>query len=420
MPQLQGIIQSALEVSPRMLIRRADSAATLANFQAEKSNRYPRAGGWADYYRIEDDRNDPLGSRPGSTLSYRFSIDQPLFQWGNITRNVRNARIRTLIDTDQTRQAYMSLAQDIRFRYLELIRTKRAIGRAELGLEINDAALQQAIRQRNENQGSESEVIAAELTKQRGQLAVAEANNSFERESRILARLTGSEPLSRDAVPDEFPMPDFANDAPIVISLLASFLASGDPENSEIVTAQRELEIAQNNHKNAKTALRPHFDLSAGVSQQDQDFALTANDFTFRQLFAGVSMRWSIWDSFATKARVRASLQGLRAAEIRLREKQLNLLDRADELGREIKFNAMRVSIAEGDLESAEGYLNYTRELRGRGEASEADVMAAELRYQELLENALWVRSNYWGSISDLLVMIELDPVLQRLETIEE
>ncbi len=420
LPELQKIINEALDVSPRMMIRRADAAATLANLDGAKSSRWPRVGGWASYYRVEDDRNDPLGSRPGTTLNYRVSIDQPAYHWGNISRNIRNAEIRSLIDSNQTRLAYLNLARDVRLQYLNLIRARRGIDRAELGLKINEAGLRRALQQREQDQGSEAEVIAARLMQQRGQLAAAEAEDWFLRESRVLARLVGSEPLAADDVPDWFSVPDFVDDAPIVISLMASFLAAGDPENSEIINAQRELEIAQNNHKNTKTALRPFFDVTAGISQQDQDFSLSANDYNFRQLFAGVSVRWTLWDSFATKARVRSSLANLRAAEVRLQETQHRLIDNADDLGRLIKRDAMRISIVESELESARGHLDYTLDLRERGEASESDVLNSEYALQQKIEEALFVRTSYWNRISDLLVMIEMDPILAQVPNTAE
>ncbi len=415
LPQLHAHIEKALQVSPSILARQADAAASLADYQSAKAMRYPTVGGSASYFRVEDDRNTLAGSRPGDRLTYYFSANMPLFHWGSVNRTIKNSEIYNLIDSGYTRLAYLSLVANIRRQYLDLIRYNRGLMRARHGLEINEFDLNQAVEKRQQNLNSEADVIQARLMKQRGDLAVAQATDIFHSAARVFARLTDSEPLTPDDVPATFEMPDIEDEAPLLASILASFLADEMPENTDLLAAKRNLEIAQNNLENTKTTLRPKANLVAGLSQDEQDFALTADDYAYKSTFGGITVTWNIFDGFATKARVKSSLARLRAAEIRLAEQQQTLLDDAATMGRDLSRLALAVKIADEELLSAQSHLQYTEERQERGEASMTDVQWAKLNLHDFTGSALYHRATYWNRVTDLLVMVEADPTLDAI-----
>lgn len=417
LPDLRDEIQRALTQSPQVIIRQAEAAASLSDYDSAKSMRYPVFGGSLSYYRVEDDRNTLVGARPGNRLYYNFSASMPLFHWGSVNRTIRNSEIYTLIDRGYTRLAYLSLTGSIRRQYLDLIRFKRTLLRARHGLEINKSDLVQALEKRDQNLMSEAEVIGVRLTKQRGDLAVAEAEDYLQNAINAYARLTGGEPLRVEDIPDDFPKPDLEADAPLLASLLAGFIADEMPENTAVIQAKYNLEISQNDLKNTRTTLRPKFNLVAGFSQDEQDFALTADDYAYKSTFGGVSLTWNLFDGFATRARVKSSLARLRAAELKLAQQQQALLDDAQAIGKDLNRLALSVDIAEQELQSAQSHLEYSRAQQERGEASETDVLWAVLALHDAVGGALYHRTNYWNRVTDLLVMVEVDPTLDAIPT---
>jgi outer membrane protein TolC len=397
-----------------MIIKQAESAATMAQYEVAKASRLPSAGGWANYLRTEDDRNEVGGARPASKLGYYFSIRQPLYYWGNIQRGVRNAEIQTLIDQGNTRAAYMTLAGDIRKYYMELIIQRQALAKHRFHAEIREKELEETREKRAQNLNSEADLYAALLAHERAQLDLMEWEDRFDYGIKVYSRLTGRPPLTEDQVPLEFP-PAPGDQTERLVAMATRFLAVEMPENTNIQIAKKQIEISENNLENTKTNLRPRFDLIAGISQDEQDFALSTDKYQYRSIFGGISLNWNIFDGFATKARVKSELARLRASEARLVLEQQELLDDVERLGREIKRKGMAVHINERELQSARNHLEYTRGRAERGEASEAEVNAAVLNLEERLGYSLFSRFDYWNKVSQFLGLIEADPVLNRV-----
>ncbi|GAB5560366.1 MAG: hypothetical protein SynsKO_20130 [Synoicihabitans sp.] len=416
-PILDGQIQSAFEASPRILMRLAEAEASEADFDSTKSMRLPNLGGWAQFSKAQDDRDYFVESQTSDKLYYSLTLRQPLFHWGNIHRTIQSSKIRTAIDAGQTRLAYLSLAGDIRKSYMEVVMERRMLERARFAARMNDDALVEAREKRRQNMNSEADVFNAELAKQRTDIDLAEAEDRFWYNSRVLARLTGAPELTADATPTSFPVPDVAGDAPILASMMSRFLADEFPDNTTLQNLALNLEISENNLKNTRTSLRPRIDFIAGMTSDEQQFALQNDTLEFQSMYAGIGLTWTLFDGFATNARVRASLSRLRAAELRYEQEKEELVDSARLMGRHLERLAKTVTLTERELDSAQNNLDYITEQAARGDASKAQVDNAQLGLWDALGKALFHRYNYWNKVSEVLSLTETDPLLDRVPT---
>lgn len=415
-PQLNILVDQAMRLSPRMMMVNADLAAAQADMMVEKSARLPSVGGSASVLKSNEDRGDVFGKIPTDKIYYNFSINQTLFKWGEVSRNIENGKIRYAIDEGRTQQAYAILANDVRSAFLYLVRARRGLERVQFNLALSDDLLRETKAKRNQNLASDVEVFNAEVAQQQATYTSGISEDSFLVASATLARLTGTAALTFDEVPNEFPVPSISADAEEIVRDLAEFLSAAEPTNTDLKIALENLKIQQNNLKNTETSLRPKLNLTAGISLDDQTYSRNVADkYEVQSTYAGINLNWSIFDGFATKRRIRSSLARIRSAEIRYEESRRELIDNVQSHGRLLKTLALAVVIAERGLDSARLQLEAMKESETRGEASEAQINVLKLGYHDAMGAALYARHNYWNKLSSLLGLIDEDPVLDRI-----
>ncbi|MDB4385406.1 TolC family protein [Opitutaceae bacterium] len=415
-PQLSEILQQALSQSPRMAIRNADAAAAYADMQTAKSERLPSFGGSASFQKSDENRGDRFGSVPTDRTYYNFSINQVLFKWGEVARNIQNAEIRLAIDQRETRKAYALLASDVRSAYLTLVRARRGLERAQFALSLDDRALNEVREKLAQSIASDVDVYQAEIKQQRSTYNAGIAEDKFLVASALLARLTGTPRLSFEEVPNDIPPPAITQDAEIIVREVAQFLSDAEPTNTDLRKALENLKIQQNNLKNTEVSLRPKFTVSAGVSLDDQTYSRSVLDrYQVESQYVGINVSWSIFDGFATKRRVRSQLSKIRASEIRIEDTRRKLIDNVESHARLLKTLALAVVIDERKLDSAQIQLEAMIESEARGEASEAQIDVLRLGVHDAMGGALYARLNYWNKLSSLLGLIDQDPILNRV-----
>lgn len=416
LPGLGDLIDSAMLQSPRMIVRHAEEIAADGDLWVAKAARLPNFGGWAQWVRSREDRGDFSDPLSAEKSYYSFSITQPLFHWGAISRSVDTAKIRKAIDDGRTEQAYLALVQDLRANYLLMVRDRRTLERMRFATQIMDERLEEARGRRAQNQISDADLFNVELSHERNAVSLALALESFETTRRVVGRMSGRATPTEDTVPLEYPKPQVEEEAGVLASLLARFIAAEIPDNIDIEIALKELEVRHNDLHVTRMTLRPKINLVTGITQDEQSYtANIAQKYEVQSVFGGVSMSWTLFDGFANRARVKSAVERLRAAEVNLDAQKAEMIDRAASFGRQLKILAMSVEIAEKELGSARSHLDLTGQRAGRGEASKAELNSATLNLHDVMGSTLYARSNYWTKVSEFLGLIGADPVLDRL-----
>ena len=416
LPSLDESLGKALTQSPQIMARNAHDAASMADVTTAKAARLPyvvASGSWST-----GEENQAVFVEPRATdkLYYSLTLNQSLYHWGTIKKSIQSAKIRQRIQEGNTKLAYLSLVGSVRANYLRLIRKKRELEKLELELEINEAQLATTRAKHERNEASEADLFLSQLSRDKAEVALLVAKDSFETDLDLFSRLVGGRFINETDIPTSHVSPDFATDLPILRSLASQFLGVANPTNTEIANAEKQIEIDQNTLHAYRMALRPKFDLLAGTTQDErEDTVLSINRYEYRWTYAGVSVYWPLFDGLASRGRTKAALQRLRANELELQMDRDQLQGAVESALRSVERLALLVSIEDKQLASAESALAYATEQLARGDASQAAVDSAQLKLHDAALAQMLAGYYYWSEMTTLLELTEMDPVLDRM-----
>lgn len=414
LPQLDGILRSAVQQSPRMLSRALDLEIAENSRIVAHSNLLPNAYGTFNYYKASDDRADLSGRHDVTKVAYYFTLNQPLFHWGERRNNDRIGAIQLTMSQGLYREGYRLLAQELRGSYMRLIVQKVAVKRSHFYLEYINNQLKQQEERLAKKVISEVEIAAARLAAEQAQIAMERSEFDFQTAKASFARLAGLGVMADDAIPDTIPVAAYAGSA--CDQLLAGFLAEKDPPTNEAFNLRHQLEIENLTYANAKTRLLPKLSAVLGTYQDEQNYSLNvAQKYQVNSIYGGLSVSWSIFDGFAAGATERSSLARRRQLENDYRQLTGRLAQDAQIQAKQINFSARNMSIYDRFQVSGEGYLKTMQDDFSRGLKSEADVSLAQLSLYDAQINALNARSDYLYKTGDFLGMIMEDPILTNL-----
>ena len=413
-PQLDAILKTAVQQSPRMLNRVLDlEIAENSRIQA-RAGLLPSVAGSLTYYKTSDDRADIAGRQRLTKTYYNFSVTQPVFYWGERRNSAKMGEIQATIAKGNYRDAYRLLCQQLRYSYMGLIAQKLAVKRAQYYTGYVKSQLAEAEERLQKKVISDAEIFSVRLTAEQAQIAVDRAHFDFDNARASFARMAGLPDISEESIPDGIPAANY--DPAVFDRLLADYLAQKDLPTIDAVNARHQIEVDQLTYKNAKTALRPKFSVVAGTNQDEQSFTLNvAQKYKVNSIYAGFSMYWNIFDGFSSRAGARSSLARIRKSENDYRTLTEQLTAQAQSQVKLINFSARSMSISDRYLSSGEGNLRARKEERSRGVRSEAEVSQAQINLYDVQIAAINARADYFAKISDFLGTITEDPVLANV-----
>lgn len=420
-PQLDGILKSAVQQSPRMLNRALDLEIAENSRIEARSNLLPSLSASYSFYKSSDRNqyvNNPQSTNSNSYVvtktPYSLSLSQPLFFWGERRNNARVGEIQQMIAQGQYRDAYRALTQELRGNYMRLIVQKLAVKRARFNVEFASTRLKQEEERLVKKVISEAEIFNVRLNAEQAQIALERAEFDYENAKTSFARLAGLGAMADEAIPESIPVAAYT--AGSFDQLLAGFLAQKDPPTTEASALRHQLEIANLTYANQKTRLRPKVSASFGLSQDEQNnFYGTGVRYSLTSLYGGVSVNWTIFDGFASGAAVRSSLARRRQMEYDYRQLTERLALDAQSQVKQINFSARNMSITDRFLTSGEGNLRSVQDEFRRGVKSDTDVSLAQLYLEDTEINASNARIDYLLKIGDFLGTIMEDPILANV-----
>ena len=413
-PQLDVMLKSAVQQSPRMLSRALDLEIAENNRIQTHAGLLPTVGSYFSYYKASDDRADLSGRHIVDKIAYNITLTQPLYHWGELKNTARMGEIQASITQGQYREAYRLLAQELRASYLRLIVQKLALRRARFYLDYTQNQLSQQEDRFTKKVISEVEISVARLTAEQAQLAAERTEFDYETAKASFARLAGTTGLADEAIPDSIPAAVYAPGA--FSQLLAGFLAQKDPPTLEANTLRHLLEIENLNYQVQKTRLRPKLNAVVGTSQDEQTYSLNvAQKYRVNSIFAGLAVNWMIFDGFSSGAIVRTSLARRHQLENDYRQVTERLAQDAQSQVKLINFSARSMAIYDRFLVSGEGYLRTIQDDFKRGVKSEADVSLAQISLYDAQVNAGNARSDYLAKVGDFLGIVVQDPILANV-----
>lgn len=417
-PQLESVLQTAVRQSPRMLNRALDLEIAENNRIQARASLLPSVGGYASYYQSQDSRADLSGRVDVTKIAYNFSINQPLYYWGERRNNARMGEIQASIAQGQYRDGYRALAQTLRGDYMRLIVQKLAVKRAAFYAEYTKNQLTKEEVRLAQKVISEYQIFAVRLAAEQAQIGSERAQFDFEMAKASFARLSGRPVMSDDDIPDAIRAVPYQ--AAAFERLLAGFLTQKELPSIEAFTLRKQLENENLSYSNLKTRLRPKLNAVLGVSQDEQSYTINvAQKFRVNSFYGGVSANWTIFDGLASQAAVRSGLARLRQMENDYKELTERLAQQAQTHVKQIDFSARSMAILDRAVVASEGSLKTRQDDFARGNSSEDDVNQARLALFDAQINAYNGRNDFMYRTGDFLGTIMEDPVVANVTAIK-
>jgi outer membrane protein TolC len=410
-PELQPILVAALQQSPRMLDRNLDLDVAEGDRLQMRSGLLPSVGSSFQDSYTRDKREDIAVPLRTERLYYSLSITQPLFHWGEIRNRARIGDIREKLARKQYAQAYAALAQEIRGAYLQLIVQKVVVQSSKFSQQQAEQALALAEDRLRNRVISEAEIFHPRIAVQQAVLNTDRAVESFNEAKRSFRRLTGTNPPDDDAIPTAIPTIKVGEGT--VDHWLANFLSQHDPKTFATENLQAQIEIERLNYANARTGLRPKFNVVAGVSQDQQSYSTNlAAKYGVQSTYIGVSGSWTIFDGFATRGAILASKSRLHKLEASYKQLTDNLGADVQRAAHQTNFSERQMRIQDQLFDSATNFLQYRKDEFSRGTVSETDVAGVQMTYNRELITTIQQRADYLLHYSDFLAQIMQEPAL--------
>ncbi|AOS45007.1 outer membrane channel protein [Lacunisphaera limnophila] len=414
LPQLDAILKRAVAQSPRMISRAVDLEIAENDLIASRAGLLPSVGGNYSFNKARDKRGDLAGRLDVDKVYYNFSLNQPLFHWGERRNSARIGQIRETIAQGQYRDGYRLYAQELRSLYFSMILGKLRAKRAAFQLEYNNRLLQQGEERLAKKVISEALIFGIRIEAERAAISAERAIFDYENIKASFSRLTGEPAPSDESIPDSIPaLPPQTTG---IQNVLASYLAQAEIPSVEAVNFRHSLAIEKLNLANQKTRLRPKFNLVLGISQDEQSYSLNvAQKYQVNSQYVGISANWTVFDGFSARSGVRSALAKIRQLEGDYKVLSDRIAQQAQTQARLAGFHARYASINDRLLDSSQNNLISVKEQFARGVIAQEDVSVVQLGLFDHQINAYSTRADYYSQVSEFLGTVAQDPVLANL-----
>jgi outer membrane protein TolC len=413
-PELADLLAEAATQSPRMLTRNLAAEIQAGSVQATRAGLLPQFGTHVSQTWGEEERT---GGQTFDTdkLYYNISISQPLYHWGTLRNSLRIAKINEMIDAGRTEDAYQALAAEVRAHYLQLIIKTHTLETLRFRQRQAEQRLAQGRERVEARTIAPSEIFPLEIAADRADLAVLETEADLVRSQRALARLIGRPEGAPLPVPASIPALEPEAGVAVVHGLHQRFLGRGDYDVRAIEALRQQLEIHRLSLHNARMGLRPRFNLVLAMTQDEQTFGtFPVSKYESRYTYAGVSMSWTIFDSFRTKGSVRSALAQVRTTEQAVADAEADLATRLGTLADQLRFSARNLHINERLLQASAEGLKFQEGQFALGNISEEAVAGAREHLNVATLTALNTRYSHLMLLVQFLGAIDADPAVDR------
>lgn len=423
LPELDGILKTAVQQSPTMLNRALDLEVAEAGRLQARSNLLPSLNGSISYFKSNDTTKYLYSNTPASNSSnsylvtktpYSLVLSQPVFYWGQRRNLDRIGAIQLQISKGQYRDGYRQLAQQLRGSYMALILQKISLKRAQFYLQYSQSQLKEQEDRLLKKEISDAQIFPTRISAEQAQIAAERAAYDYGNARASFGRLAGIGEVTDASIPDTIPVATY--DAANFDRLLADFIAQKDPPTPEAEVLRQQIKVENLNLANAKTRLRPTVSASFGLTRDQQNNLYGQGlNYSVASVYGGFSLNWAIFDGFYSRAVVRSTLAGRRRLENTYLQVTERLVQDAQTQVKTINFAARNMAIYDRMLVSNEGYLRTARDDFKRGVRSEAEVSQIQLSLYDSEINAVNARSDYLMKVGEFLGTIVGDPAVANL-----
>ena len=423
MPELRGLLESALDASPQIISARLSLESTKASYIVSRAARLPylSAGGSYDSASRRTTEPEPGPVTRSDSFSYNARVSMPLFHWGAIKRQTEISKLEVLFQEVNIAAAYQALAVSVRRQYLALVYQQMALRNARYTSKMADDYL--ALQKSKLEAGTlpAGAILTPELAAVEAKLVYEQAVEAQRFAAESLARLCGVAQIDLERLPQTMPEQKLSES---VLTRYFNELAEATDLSKTAQAIQSEIRLEQDDlrYKIARANLLPKFGLGAsyGVGNTTGVANNVVTVSATEDTSYGVSASWLIFDGLATRGQKLSILASKRlnerALKTYLEETQAELVN----LEKQIEHATRRTELAQRRYDLARDAVRLTQDNFDAGVASQnavTGVTSNAYQAELILADARQTELNLW---TQYISTAGLDPVLENFSVINE
>ncbi len=364
LPGLQPWVDAGAEAAPRVIEARLQKFSADAFEEEIRSVTRPRADVFGDFSYRENSETQNGSFKP----YYNVGVEQPLWHWNALTKQKRIAEIQKKLAESDYAEARRTLILEIRRAYLDLVLQKLSLAETAAAYERQLATLKVNRDRASRGEYASDLLATAQLDLRKAEVVRDRQRSTFERALRSFAILNGRDSISADSLPAD------------ITALPASARALFQPEAAAVAPssaipaalARPEGNLASSRLRQDIVRVRnyPNVNLAAGA---DQGAASGTDQTAVVNYFAGVRVRWNLFDGFATRAAVKQARLTVRQNEKALAEARLALANQLKDQAGELALSLRELDIAEESFALTASRLKVDEDLWKAGNLAETE-----------------------------------------------
>ena len=412
-PALRPLVQSAATNSWKMdlqdiLLRRAEAVSM--RYSASNSVKVSATANVG--FQMQD-----TGSETSDGWKYKFDVyaRKPLYTWGAAEADHRYG----LLEVERVKQdrqlAFLMIYLDVVNRFIDYVILKQRVLYSSLSEEIYRTDIELRREQVERGEFPTTQFASMELNYKTELLKHEALVNAFNRAAEDLLEVVGLDEASNINIGSGIPA--VADDLSVIDAKIQSFYSSMDANSLKVKAKQtrlnQELERLNNYEVNQKPKLNGLVQL-----RRDSDNVITGNrqNLEYTEGFAGLEMRWNVYDGKYSAAFIKDSLQTRRQLERELADLKENLKEDIGFHFQDLKIKREQSLLSDQTFYWEEGRYRQMDEDVKAGRSPEKDLKAVKRDLERARITQLDMRGRYYKSLTNVYVMLEYPSILAYLE----
>ncbi|MDR0352966.1 MAG: TolC family protein [Opitutaceae bacterium] len=421
LPGLDALLRKALVSAPEVVMREWALAEAEANTLVARAPMLPRLETWVNAGATYEQRRDGAYEINGQTIQandrdrvltavlFNVGFYQPVFHWGALAKNYQIGKLRQAISGRNIAETRRLLALDIRRRCLDLMLARNGLQIARRNLDRAGetyAQMEQLIADGTQAAAAldgpsrDLDILRPEARRQEVEYAML-------RDS--LLRLAGVTEADLESLPEGLPPFGQLDDA---LAMLVN-TRSVAPSNT-LAELKDQIEAERLNYEIQKTRLWPKFGLNLSVTQENRapDNNVLGPKSLITSWNAFGTMNWRVFDSQETKGLQLASLNRLRALEVRRAQAEKQEGGERETEALRLQLQWERLKNTERDLARAQAGLELTGQDFANGWAPARAVEDARVHLANVLQQTHAERAAFASALAACLSSRGRDPAV--------
>lgn len=360
---LRPLVDAAKDVAPSVIQSRLSALAAEERMKQSRSVTRPNVNVFLDGSYRENSETQDGSFRP----YYNIGLEQPLWHWHALDNHKRIAAINKKLADQDYDEARRSLVLEIRRQFLDLTLQKLSLAESTATYDRQRNTLN-VNRDRSVRGDYATDLLATDkIAANKAEVARDRQASAFQRALREFAILNGLQSFSADALPNDVPV------VPIARALFdpkASVPAAKNQIPAALARPESILAISKLNADITRVRTYPKLNFAMGA---DQGASSGVDQSAVINYFAGVRVRWNIFDGLATKAATREARVVIRQNEKLLVEARTALTNQLADETDDLVLSLRELDVSEESFSLTSSRQKVDEDLWKNGRLAESE-----------------------------------------------